>query len=591
MSDALPISTVRATERWDPIRARWVAPGASVTPVQTSALPVSDFTPASPMALRIATAPRQPLRGQVRQYASARPSRFNVGLGASGNSSADAELSTSLTTLRAASRQVMRDASYAKRARTVIVNNVIGAGIGLQAQTMTTRGELNKRVNDDIETQYTEWCCAESCHTGGALHLSDLERTALGQVVEAGEALVRMHYRPFGRSTVPLALELIEAERLASELFDAAIASQQPGAHVRMGVEVDDFGRALAYWIRKRHPGDIRTHGSSIDHYERVPAADVFHLRIITRWPQTRGVPWLHTALRKLDSIDQYSQAELQAAQADAAQFATLETEAPDLTGAGALATNATEQTEEGAKPEIALENGMVQELAPGEKLNLHSPERPNTALDPFLRYMLREVAAGLDVSYESLSRDYSQSNYSSSRLALLDDRDTWRVLQQWWIRTFRLPLHKRWLQQAVIGRALATVPIEQYGPAPLKFEAVKFKPRGWNWVDPTKEVAAYKEAEKAGYISAEDIIAQTANGLDIEDVVEGMKRSRDLFAAAGIQRDTDVAANNAAAQAKASNAAKPPPDPDDGSEGGDPDAKDDDNQTTRPKRVVSLAR
>ena len=44
-------------------------------------------------------------------------------------------------------------------------------------------------------------------------------------------------------------------------------------------------------------------------------------------------------------------------------------------------------------------------------------------------------LAAGCGPSYESLSRDYSQSNYSSSRLSLLDDRDLWRVLQQWWLR------------------------------------------------------------------------------------------------------------------------------------------------------------
>ena len=107
---------------------------------------------------------------------------------------------------------------------------------------------------------------------------------------------------------------------------------------MRLGVEVDDFGRAVAYWIRKRHPGDIRTHASALDHYERVPAGEVFHLRTIERWPQTRGVPWMHTVLRKLDSIDQYSGAELQAAQADATQFGTIETTAPDVTGMAALA-------------------------------------------------------------------------------------------------------------------------------------------------------------------------------------------------------------------------------------------------------------
>ena len=100
-----------------------------------------------------ASAPRQTL---MRSYASARPSRFNVGLGSSGNSSADAELASSLTQLRAASRQMVRDASYAKRAKALIVNNVIGPGVGLQAQTKTTRDELNRRVNDDIEKAWAD---------------------------------------------------------------------------------------------------------------------------------------------------------------------------------------------------------------------------------------------------------------------------------------------------------------------------------------------------------------------------------------------------------------------------------------------------
>lgn len=62
---------------------------------------------------------------------------------------------------------------------------------------------------------------------------------------------------------------------------------------------------------------------------------------------------------------------------------------------------------------------------------------------------MLREMAAGVGVSYESLSRDYSQSNYSSSRLALLDERSLWRVLQGWLIRDHLTPIYRAWLDAA----------------------------------------------------------------------------------------------------------------------------------------------
>ncbi len=525
---------------------------------------------------------------QQRMYQAARPSRFNVGLGQS-TSSADAELANSLTRLRASSRQLVRDASYAKRAKTLVVNNVIGPGIGLQAQVKTTRGELHVRANDDIERAWCEWSCADSCHTGGAMHFSDLERAAMGQVFEAGEVFIRMHTKAFGQSKVRLALEFIEPERIPSDYTDPS--PRPSGAMVRMGVELDSFGRAVAYYIRNGHPGDVRALGNRADQYDRVPANEVFHLRIVDRWPQTRGEPWMHTVIRKLDSIDQYSQAELQAAQADATQFATLETAAPGLEGSGALANNQLQQ-DAGEKPEIQIENGVVQELAPGETLKYHQPVRPNTALDPFLRYMLREVAAGCGVSYESLSRDYSQTTYSSGRLAILDDRDTWRVLQMWWLRNFRMPLHKAWVNAASLSGALSAVPPEQYMPEREKFEAVKFKPRGWSWVDPVKEVNAYKEAEKAGYISAEDIIAQTANGLDIEDVVDGIKRSRELYEEAGIVRDTDVAATNAAKASRGTGSAAPQADPEDG-DPPDPDAEDGNTPTQNdpPSRVVSLAR
>ena len=465
-----------------------------------------------------------------RQYAAARQSRTTGGLGSSGNSSADSELASSLTRLRAASRQMIRDSSYAKRARLIVVNNVIGSGVGMQAQVKTTRDDLNKRVNDDIETMWCEWAMADSCHTGGAMHFHDLERAAMGQVFEAGEVFIRKHYRRFGTSRIPLGLELIEPERLAHELVDPG--TFVANSEVRMGVEVDEFGRALAYWIRARHPGDLRARVDTTDRFERVEASDIFHLRIVDRWPQTRGEPWLHTVLRKIDEMNEYTGSEVSAARAASYYFATIETDNPDAMP---------DETEEDGNGVMNIDPLTIQQLNPGEKLTFHNPNRPNTALDPFMRHMLREVAAGCGTSYESLSRDYSQSNYSSSRLALLDDRDLYKVVQQWWIRNFRHPLHRAWLQQAVLARVLTSVPPAHYAADMSRYESVLFKPRGWSWIDPTKEVDAYKEAIKAGLTTVTDVIAQTADGRDIEDVINTRKRELDLLSAAGIDVDTTV--------------------------------------------------
>lgn len=498
----------------------------------------------------IAPAPSR-VNAAVRLYGGARQSRSTIGFGAGGNTSADAELSTSLPILRARSRQMVRDSAYAKRAKALVINNVIGAGVPLQAQVITTRGDPAAAVNDAIEAEWDKWMRADSAHIGGVLHFHDIERMAIGEVFEAGEVFIRMHYAALGTSRVPLSLEVIEAERLADRMVDGA--QMAPGSQLRMGIEVNAYGRPLAAWIRQGHPGDLRTVPTlPAERYERVPAADLYHLRVVDRWPQTRGVPWMHAVLRKLDEVNEYTGLELSAARAGAAYFATITTPDPQ--------SPVQDEEEDDGTRVMNIDPLTVQQLAPGEELQFHTPNRPNAALDAFIRHMVREIATGIDgASYEALSGDYSQSNYSSSRMGLLDSRDAWRVLQQWWLRSFRAPLHRVWMQQAVMVGAIQAVPTLAYGVDPDRYHAVRFKPRGWTWVDPTKEVTAYKEAVKAGFMSTGDVIANTAGGADVEDVVQSISRDAELFEAAGIARDTDV---GAAVAAPAQPPADPPADP-----------------------------
>jgi lambda family phage portal protein len=233
------------------------------------------------------------------------------------------------------------------------------------------------------------------------------------------------------------------------------------------------------------------------------------------------------------------------------------------------------------------IEPLTIQELAPGEELNFHSPNRPNSAFDAFVRSILREIAAGVGTSYESLSRDYSQSNYSSSRLSLLDDRDGYRALQQWWVRSLREPLHRLWLQQAALAGAITEMPITAYATDRTRYEAALFKCRGWSWVDPTKEVNAYKEAIKANMTTLTDVIAATAGGLDIEDIIATRGRELEMLRKAGIHSDVtvpDPATAMPAAAPRPAPAAKPEEaDPEDG------DTPTDAEDAPAAARVVNL--
>jgi lambda family phage portal protein len=148
---------------------------------------------------------------------------------------------------------------------------------------------------------------------------------------------------------------------------------------------------------------------------------------------------------------------------------------------------------------------------------------------------MLRGVAAGVGVSYEALSRDYSQSNYSSSRLALLDDRDTWRALQSWMIDSFHQRVMEAFLEMASLSNTLNLPGFEMDRD---RYENVRWIPRGWAWVDPAKEISAYKTAVRSGFMTLTDVIAQ--NGGDFEELAYTRARENDLCDELELVFDTD---------------------------------------------------
>jgi lambda family phage portal protein len=450
------------------------------------------------------------------------------------STSADSELYTSLRLLRNRSRQLVRDNEYAGNAvERIIPNNVVGQGIQFQAQVMMRRGnKLDDKTNDAIETAWVRWKRPEFCHTAGRLAFQDIERMVIRQAAESGEILVRMVKRSFGGSKVPFALEIIESD----QLVDNYSGRTNAGNEIRMGVEVDEWQRPVAYWLYPRHPGDYSFSATpAANTWQRVPAEEILHVGLFDRPMQTRSVPWLHNVLVKLRHMGGYEEAEIVRARASASIMGFIESPEIDNPVSGDDAMNA-DDVVDGEKV-FDMSPGIVKELAPGEKFNGFAPTSANAGMEPFMRFMLRSVAAGIGISYESLSRDYSQSNYSSSRLALTEDRDNWRVLQAWLIRRFHQRVYEAWLEMAVLSNVLNLPAFES---SPEIYQDVRWMPRGWDWVDPLKEVAAAKAAVRAGFITNADVIA--AKGGDVEDVYKQRRRELDLAADYDLVHDTDPA-------------------------------------------------
>ena len=476
-----------------------------------------------PEALRSAAAQRSRLDQQQRAYAGADSNRL-TGDWTAMSTSADSEILTSLRVLRSRSRQLVRDNPFAKHAVRVITNNVIGSGIGMQAQVINARGKLQTSINDGIENAWINWSKKFTCHTAGLLGFADIERLAMVQLVTSGEAIIRKIRQPFGGGEIPLALEVIEADRL----LDSWQTARAPnGNAIRLGVEIDQWHRPVAYWFSPQHPGDYQFTTFEPSRFLRVPAEDIIHLYIVERWPQTRGEPWFHCVLRNLHDQAGLEEAVVVKARASANIVGFIRSPEP-------LAADGIQN----GRGVIDTEPGTWQKLLPGEDVAGFSAATPDPAIDPFLRYMLRKMAVGIGTSYESLSRDYSQSNYSSSRMALLDDRDLYRVIQGFIARNFRDDIHREFLDAAVLVGAVKTG--SDYFSSPDKYRAVRFKPRGWSWIDPAKEVTAYKMAVRAGFMTQEDVIGQTSQNADIEDVLRQRRAELDMAAELNLVFDTD---------------------------------------------------
>ncbi len=460
-----------------------------------------------------------------RGYAAAERGRLTSDWMA-GGTSADAELQMSLATLRNRSRQMIRDNPHAANLQRIVVDNVVGTGIGIQCQVTKSDGTPDQKINDEIETAWRRWCEKDSCHTAGQLGFNDILRLVVGGVFQDGEALIRKVRQPFGRSSIPFALEIIEPDLLLEHGVGAHMA--RDGNVIRFGVEVDEWQRPAAYWLRRFHPGDYSYASNvGVDSVRRIAASDIEHFHMVTRWPQTRGVPWMHMVLRRLRDMGGYTESELVAARAAANIMGFIQQD---------LELADSNEARKKKSRFVQSEPGTLQRLLPGETFEGFTPSRPNSNLHEFMRYMLREVASGVGVSYESLSRDYSQTNYSSSRLALLGDRDQWRVLQTWLITNYLEGIYREWLDAAVISGA---VKIPDYFNRKEHYQQVRFKPRGWSWVDPQREVEAYAKAVRYGFMSRSDVIAAIGNGQDREDVDKMIKSDQERAKALGLKFDS----------------------------------------------------
>lgn len=439
----------------------------------------------------------------------------------------NAELGPALRYLRRRSREVVRDGSYGARAVQIRVAHEIGYGIAPRCKTGDDG--LDKRALD-------LWnLFVAKADLTGRLSFYGLQALAARTRAESGEALIRMvRWLPADARDaglpVPLQLEVLEPDVLAdtSELPVGALIPEP--VRVQDGVEFDRYGRRTAYRLLRHHPGEngpMNWVGVG-PVYDRVPARDMIHLvRSHAQRPsQVRGVPDAATVLLRLRRLEEFEETALEQAKVQALlgvfgitpnplEFDAGQTGDPTDIGSRAMPTD--------------LFPGMVGNLPVGSDIKFLQPSGPGP-FEPFALHELMAIASGFRVTYDQLTGDLRQANYSSLRAGKIEFRRD--VEQDQWlmhIPSMCQPVWDAFIQAAIIAGKL---------PDRLDGYPVEWTPPRFEMVDPGKETEAMVASVRAGFTTWSQAVSSM--GYDPTEQAKEISDGNKLLDDAGIILDSD---------------------------------------------------
>jgi lambda family phage portal protein len=470
--------------------------------------------------------------GQQRSFGAAQVSRLTAGW-TTADASLNALLQGALPVLKARSRQWSRNTGPGRR----FLQQVRLGGVGPTGFPMQSRcGDwvkdgsrwvfrLDKLANDAIESAWQKWCRPGNCEVTGKLSFAEVCKLQLEICARDGEYLSR----ELRGVETPWRYQL---QLLATDRLDTAHSVQLPsGGEVLMGVERAATGKAEAFHLLRSNPLDFR----GTRHSERVLARDVLHDFVPLDAEQVRGVPWSHAILLGANMLASFEESAVfaarvgashmgfytQDAKSDGAPFTPADLGVKVDTNTGELLTE--------------VEPGALELLPPGVDFKSFDARYPTEAFDPFTKARRRDMATGLGVAYHNLSGDMTAVNYSSARIAELAERDGWRSVSHWFIGSFVHRVFCSWLEMSLLagaiklpsGSALPVSKLEKYR------EGIVFRGRGWEWVDPLKEVNAAAIAVREGFTTRSKVVA--AKGDDFEDNVGEIAQENLVLADNGV--------------------------------------------------------
>lgn len=453
------------------------------------------------------------MEGQVRRYEGAATGRRHTGWLMNSNPSVNQLIAKDLKNLVSRSRELDINNSYAKKAPYLIANSVVGTGIlpTVQIPDVIENGNIKPVQNKEkliasAQAAWKEWADELNCDFNEDYNFYGLQYLAMRTIVVSGEVLAIRKRVPttvnkYGFQVIMLEADFIDNTKNSDKDPD--------GGYTTYGIKYNKDGKRTGYWIYNRHPSET----TAVSTFIKIE--DVIHVFDVARAGQNRGVPYSASTLLKQRDLDDYEDAELLGKKASACLPIFITNSDEDKKG------NYDEDRVE------AIEPGAINYLNPGESVESFTAA-PNPGYDAFIKTQHRAVASGYLLTYEMLTGDLSNVNFSSGRMGWIEFQRqvyNWQYLML--IPKFCDKVFAWFIEGFKISAGAQT--------RDLKIKASWTPPRR-EMIDPGKETNAKRTAMRSGLQSWSETVRQ--DGYNPDEVLKEYQKDQEAFVKAGLMPD-----------------------------------------------------
>lgn len=415
---------------------------------------------------------------------------------------------------RAKARHLERNSEIVNSILNALSRNVVGNGFNLQVRTD------NEDWNAALEELWGEWSRPGNCDVTGRYSFSQLLSMVVRRKFVDGAALVVKNIVANDPQNLPYKLQLLEVDELKGPM---TMQSPQGNAIVG-GIEVDAQNKPLAYWLRRYNFETMLE-----EEPKRYEANRVFFLAEHSRPSEVREITPLVRTIGEIRDLDEFFDA-VAFKQKISAALAIFITNSDKSYSLPASSIVSEEKKSSKAETNKRVSPGSITELKRGQDVKAVVPAGTSSELADFNLAAMRRIAAGHGLSYEMVSRDVSQVNYSSARQNLLEDWKVFKQQQEFLISHFLDFVFEGVVKSAILsGKLPDKIVPKDFWKQPSKYLKHEFIGQGLPWIDPYKEAMADKVRLETNQTTLKELYAK--QGKDWEEALAQIKKEAEAKA------------------------------------------------------------